>query len=98
MDAYTTPAMTRRHPASLIPKFMHDPALLELVRSPVTPEMISEFATTFAAASSSLRIALTWAPATLSSPSPPSPRNRLSQLSLPIFPSSQATSRKRPST
>ncbi|KAI5481852.1 G1/S-specific cyclin PLC1 [Pseudohyphozyma bogoriensis] len=33
---------TRRHPASLIPKFMHDPALLELVRSPVTPEMISE--------------------------------------------------------
>ncbi|BGO89816.1 hypothetical protein NBRC10512_007233 [Rhodotorula toruloides] len=32
---------TRRHPASLLPKFMHDPRLLELVRSPVTPEMIT---------------------------------------------------------
>ncbi|KAK4699235.1 PHO85 cyclin-1, partial [Phenoliferia sp. Uapishka_3] len=43
----TTPlssSQTRRHPASLIPKFMHDPALLELVRSPVTPEMISYLA------------------------------------------------------
>lgn len=38
-----SPAMTRRHPASLIPKSMHDPALLELVRSPVTPEMICTF-------------------------------------------------------
>lgn len=39
-SAHLTPAQTRRHPASLIPKFMHDPALLELVRSPVTPEII----------------------------------------------------------
>ena len=37
-----TPASTRRHPASLIPKFMHDPALLEFVRSPVTPEMVGK--------------------------------------------------------
>ncbi|KAM0750344.1 hypothetical protein T439DRAFT_314709 [Meredithblackwellia eburnea MCA 4105] len=39
-----TASQTRRHPASLIPKFMHDPALLELVRSPVSPEMISHLA------------------------------------------------------
>lgn len=32
--------MARRHPASLLPKFMHHPQLLELVRSPVTAEMI----------------------------------------------------------
>jgi hypothetical protein len=32
---------TRRHPASLLPKFMHDARLLDLVRSPVTPDMIS---------------------------------------------------------
>jgi len=38
--SYVTPAMSRRHPASLVPKFMHDPALLELVRAPVTAEMI----------------------------------------------------------
>lgn len=38
------PSMTRRHPASLLPKFMHHPALLELVRSPVTAEMISHIA------------------------------------------------------
>ncbi|ORY79706.1 hypothetical protein BCR35DRAFT_352622 [Leucosporidium creatinivorum] len=44
MESFTTPAMNRRHPASLLPKFMHDPALLELVRSPVTPEMISYIA------------------------------------------------------
>ncbi|GAA5956823.1 hypothetical protein JCM21900_004353 [Sporobolomyces salmonicolor] len=36
-----TPSMARRHPASLIPKFLHDPALLEFVRAPVTQEMIS---------------------------------------------------------
>ncbi|GAA5971544.1 hypothetical protein JCM11641_000634 [Rhodosporidiobolus odoratus] len=35
---------TRRHPASLLPKFMHDPRLLELVRSPVTPDMITYIA------------------------------------------------------
>ncbi|KAM0750352.1 hypothetical protein T439DRAFT_356984 [Meredithblackwellia eburnea MCA 4105] len=35
---------SRRHPASLLPKFMHDPALLELVRSPVTGEMVSYIA------------------------------------------------------
>ncbi|GAA5870334.1 hypothetical protein JCM1840_004695 [Sporobolomyces johnsonii] len=35
---------TRRHPASLLPKFMHDPALLELVRQPVTGDMISYIA------------------------------------------------------
>jgi hypothetical protein len=34
--------MARRHPASLLPKFQHDPALLELVRSPVTSDMICE--------------------------------------------------------
>lgn len=39
---YIPPALARRHPASLLPKFQHDPALLELVRSPVTAEMISE--------------------------------------------------------
>ena len=32
---------TRRHPASLLPKFMHDLRLLDLVREPVTPAMIS---------------------------------------------------------
>lgn len=32
----------RRHPASLIPKAWHDPALLEFVRSPVTQDMIGE--------------------------------------------------------
>lgn len=30
----------RRHPASLIPKFEHDPALVELMRAPVSREMI----------------------------------------------------------
>ncbi|GAA5931587.1 cyclin family protein [Sporobolomyces koalae] len=35
---------TRRHPASLLPKFMHDPSLLDLVRQPVTPEMITYIA------------------------------------------------------
>ncbi|GAA5882574.1 hypothetical protein JCM16303_002050 [Sporobolomyces ruberrimus] len=35
---------TRRHPASLLPKFMHDPALLELVRQPVSSEMITYIA------------------------------------------------------
>ncbi|BGP14108.1 hypothetical protein JCM10213_002405 [Rhodosporidiobolus nylandii] len=35
---------TRRHPASLLPKFMHDPRLLELVRSPVTSDMITYIA------------------------------------------------------
>lgn len=39
---FPSASMSRRHPASLLPKFMHDPALLELVRSPVTSEMISE--------------------------------------------------------
>ncbi|KAM0792561.1 hypothetical protein ACM66B_005225 [Microbotryomycetes sp. NB124-2] len=41
MDAAT---MNRRHPASLIPRMEHDPALLELVRGSVTPEMISHIA------------------------------------------------------
>ncbi|KAI5481383.1 hypothetical protein MNV49_005005 [Pseudohyphozyma bogoriensis] len=36
--------MNRRHPASLIPKYCHDPRLLELIRSPVTSEMISYLA------------------------------------------------------
>ncbi|GAA5999365.1 cyclin family protein [Rhodotorula paludigena] len=35
---------TRRHPASLLPKFMHDQRLLELIRSPVTPDMITYIA------------------------------------------------------
>ncbi|KAK4047661.1 PHO85 cyclin-1 [Microbotryomycetes sp. JL221] len=35
---------TRRHPASLLPKHFHDPALLEFVRQPVTQEMISYLA------------------------------------------------------
>ncbi|PWN24545.1 hypothetical protein BDZ90DRAFT_263096 [Jaminaea rosea] len=30
----------RRHPASLIPKVVHDPALLDLVKCPVTREMV----------------------------------------------------------
>ncbi|CAO1636401.1 unnamed protein product [Sympodiomycopsis kandeliae] len=30
----------RRHPASLIPKLVHDPALLDLVKCPVTREMV----------------------------------------------------------
>ncbi|KAK4331020.1 PHO85 cyclin-1 [Rhodotorula toruloides] len=34
----------RRHPASLIPKAWHDPALLEFVRSPVTQDMIAYLA------------------------------------------------------
>ena len=33
-------SMLRRHPASLIPKFQHDPALVELMRSAVTKDMI----------------------------------------------------------
>ncbi|KAK4053154.1 PHO85 cyclin-1 [Microbotryomycetes sp. JL201] len=41
MDAAT---MQRRHPASLIPRMEHDPALLELVRGPVTQAMISHIA------------------------------------------------------
>ncbi|KAK4058598.1 PHO85 cyclin-1 [Microbotryomycetes sp. JL221] len=36
--------MQRRHPASLLPRMEHDPALLELVRGPVTPAMISHIA------------------------------------------------------
>ncbi|GJN94266.1 hypothetical protein Rhopal_007340-T1 [Rhodotorula paludigena] len=39
MSAYHTNG--RRHPASLIPKSWHDPALLEFVRAPVTQEMIA---------------------------------------------------------
>ncbi|BGP28073.1 alternative cyclin Pcl1 [Rhodotorula toruloides] len=34
----------RRHPASLIPKAWHDPALLEFIRSPVTQDMITYLA------------------------------------------------------
>ncbi|GAA5822148.1 hypothetical protein JCM5353_006247 [Sporobolomyces roseus] len=37
-------ATTRRHPASLLPKNLHDPALLEFVRAPVTQDMISYLA------------------------------------------------------
>ncbi|GAA6060969.1 hypothetical protein JCM10212_006551 [Sporobolomyces blumeae] len=39
--ARTSSSSTRRYPASLLPKFMHDPALLDLVRQPVSPEMIT---------------------------------------------------------
>ncbi|GAA5869202.1 hypothetical protein JCM8547_005167 [Rhodosporidiobolus lusitaniae] len=39
-----TPSMARRHPASLIPKFLHDPSLLEFVRAPVTQDMIAYLA------------------------------------------------------
>jgi len=38
-----TPSMLRRHPASLIPKFQHDPALLDLMRSPVTEDMVCKY-------------------------------------------------------
>ncbi|KAK4700375.1 PHO85 cyclin-1, partial [Phenoliferia sp. Uapishka_3] len=38
---YPSASESRRHPASLLPKFMHDPTLLDLVRSPVTPDMIA---------------------------------------------------------
>ncbi|BGP46281.1 PHO85 cyclin-1 [Rhodotorula kratochvilovae] len=41
---YSSRSHTRRHPASLLPKFMHDPRLLELVRSPVSPDMITYIA------------------------------------------------------
>ncbi|GAA5974668.1 hypothetical protein JCM11641_007050 [Rhodosporidiobolus odoratus] len=39
-----TPSMARRHPASLLPKYLHDSALLEFVRAPVTQEMIAHLA------------------------------------------------------
>ncbi|BGP52177.1 PHO85 cyclin-1 [Rhodotorula kratochvilovae] len=42
MSAYQTNG--RRHPASLIPKSWHDPALLEFVRAPVTQDMIAYLA------------------------------------------------------
>ncbi|GAA5829700.1 hypothetical protein JCM11251_000254 [Rhodosporidiobolus azoricus] len=35
---------TRRHPASLLQKHLHDPRLLDLVRSPVTSDMITYIA------------------------------------------------------
>ncbi|GAA6037015.1 hypothetical protein JCM8097_005509 [Rhodosporidiobolus ruineniae] len=35
---------TRRHPASLLPKCQHNSRLLDLVRSPVTPDMITYIA------------------------------------------------------
>lgn len=38
---------SRRHPASLLPRVFHDANLLELVKSPVTREMISKFETFF---------------------------------------------------
>ncbi|GAA5913130.1 hypothetical protein JCM6882_005796 [Rhodosporidiobolus microsporus] len=37
-------AVERRHPASLLTKAHHDPRLLDLVRSPVTPDMITYIA------------------------------------------------------
>lgn len=40
-----TPAYSsRRHPASLLPRAFHDPALLELVKSPVTRDMMNYLA------------------------------------------------------
>ncbi|GAA5840011.1 hypothetical protein JCM9279_005241 [Rhodotorula babjevae] len=42
MSAYHTNG--RRHPASLLPKSWHDPALLEFVRAPVTQDMIAYLA------------------------------------------------------
>ncbi|GAA5885449.1 hypothetical protein JCM16303_005206 [Sporobolomyces ruberrimus] len=42
MASTSTPV--RRHPASLLPKNLHDPALLEFVRAPVTQDMISYLA------------------------------------------------------
>ncbi|KAH9821080.1 hypothetical protein DFH28DRAFT_883216 [Melampsora americana] len=38
------PPVVRRHPASLLPKEMHDPALLQLIRQPVSKAMISYIA------------------------------------------------------
>lgn len=38
------PPVVRRHPASLLPKEMHDPALLSLIRQPVSKAMISYIA------------------------------------------------------
>ncbi|KAH8917889.1 hypothetical protein BT69DRAFT_1226247, partial [Atractiella rhizophila] len=38
------PPIERRHPASLLPKRFHHPGLLELVRSPVTGDMITYLA------------------------------------------------------
>ncbi|GAA5847424.1 hypothetical protein JCM3766R1_002236 [Sporobolomyces carnicolor] len=40
----STSSSVRRHPASLLPKNFHDPALLEFVRAPVTQDMISYLA------------------------------------------------------
>ncbi|GAA6023309.1 hypothetical protein JCM11491_006890 [Sporobolomyces phaffii] len=42
--ASTSTTSVRRHPASLLPKNLHDPALLEFVRAPVTQDMISYLA------------------------------------------------------
>ena len=36
--------MERRHPASLVPRSQHDPALVELMRQHVSPEMIAYIA------------------------------------------------------
>lgn len=33
----------RRHPASLVPKAVHNPALLDLVKCPVSRDMVGEF-------------------------------------------------------
>ncbi|GAA5862889.1 hypothetical protein JCM3774_006676 [Rhodotorula dairenensis] len=45
MDAAPPPHLSvRRHPASLVPRCLHDPRLLELVRCPVTADMISYIA------------------------------------------------------
>ncbi len=36
--------MERRHPASLVPRSQHDPALVELMRQHVSPEMVAYIA------------------------------------------------------
>ncbi|KAL8277043.1 hypothetical protein RQP46_010577 [Phenoliferia psychrophenolica] len=69
-------SQTRRHPASLIPKFMHDPALLELVRSPVTPEMITYLA------EKAIEVIQCGPPPSTALPSPPATPTRQSFSSL----------------
>jgi len=58
--------MARRHPASLMPKFMHHPQLLELVRSPVTADMIAHIA------AKAVNVIQCGSPAPTALPSPPS--------------------------
>lgn len=41
--ATSSSSSMRRHPASLLPKMVHNPSLLDLVKCPVSRDMIGEF-------------------------------------------------------